>query len=235
MNKINLPLRIALTTVWLTTACLSGLPMATSVPAPASSTPNLALTSRVQTLTAAPTLTLINTPILATETATMTLTPFPSITPLPTETATATKTPFGYRPTATPGDPSILDLTKTPDPNEGFTAPEGSDYRCLLVSKSLDDWVVVPPDSMYKISWDLLNIGKKVWDNGVKLVFVDGERMNAEKTVDLRKDVKFGQDINVVNTLYTPKAPGQYRGVWGLMVMKNKNLFCTFTVKITIQ
>lgn len=233
-TKNNLPLRVFLATIFLTTACLVDL-----APTPAAPTPDLASTAKVETLTAAPSLTPTWTPILPTETATITLTPFPSITPLPSATPTMTETPFGYFETATPLPtlpPSAVPLptSETPDPDEGFSAPLGSEYACALISKTPADWTQLVPGEVFKVTWKLVNVGSKKWDDGVKAVFIEGARMNAPREELLRRDVKRGEEALIVTTINAPKAAGQYRAVWGLRVTKTDRIFCMFTVKVTI-
>jgi hypothetical protein len=235
MNRANAPFLIALATILAASACLVTLP----APAPVAVTPapDLALTGKAQTLTAAPTATFTATQILATDTPKITLTPFPSITPLPSATPTFTETPFGYFETFTPVPPSVTvqATVETPDPVEGFSNERGSDYACKLVGKFPPDWTVLPARSMSKASWTLVNIGRKTWDDMVAVEFIEGSRIGTEKKYALVKDVKPGLDIKPTITIFTPKESGHYRSVWGLRSIKTGRLFCTFTIKIIVQ
>jgi hypothetical protein len=235
MNKSKTPVLIALATVLAASACLTTLSAPASIPA--TLTPDLVMIGKAQTLTAAPTATFTLTPIRATDTPTITLTPFPSITPLPTATNTPTETPFGYVETATPLPPTVTAVATvgTPDPAEGASSGYGMDYACKLASKSPLDWTVLPARSMWKVSWTLINTGRKTWDSGVKIVWIEGARIGVEREYSLVKDVKSYQDITPVITILTPKEPERYRSVWGLRQTKTGRLFCTFTVKIVVK
>jgi hypothetical protein len=50
----------------------------------------------------------------------------------------------------------------------------------------------------------------------------------------LRQDVKPGRETALVTTFYAPKAPGHYRAVWGLRVIKTERIFCMFTINVTV-
>jgi hypothetical protein len=235
MNKAKVPVLIALATVLAASACLVTLPAPASVPA--TPIPNLALTGKVQTLTAAPTATFSSTPVPATYTSTITLTPFPSITPLPTSTFTATVTPIGFFASRTPTSTLSPTPIESPDPAEGQTTDWGSDYRCSLIDKSPSNWTVMPPGGHFRASWTLLNSGHKTWQaNQMTLTFIEGTQMNGpNKVFRLVKDVRPGQTTTVYAFIYPPKVPGNYRAVWGLYWTRNNSLFCTFTVKVTVK
>jgi hypothetical protein len=97
------------------------------------------------------------------------------------------------------------------------------------------NWVVLPARALYKVSWTLINVGKKTWDSGVEIVWIDGNKIGVERQYSFVKDVKVGQSSSPVITILTPRQPGRYRSVWGLRVLKTGHLFCTFTVKIVVQ
>jgi hypothetical protein len=155
---------------------------------------------------------------------------------LPTATSTPTETPFGYFETHTPIPPTatVHAVGETPDPAEG-ASNEFGDYTCKLISKSPQNWAVIPTRTMWKVSWTLLNTGPKIWDDNVAIVWVEGTRLGVEKRYHFVKDVKAGEDVRAVITILTPKETGNYRSVWGLRSVKTNLLFCTFTIKITVQ
>lgn len=89
---------------------------------------------------------------------------------------------------------------------------------------------------MYKVSWTLYNSGKKRWQAGdIALTYIDGPKLGTEKTFNLVKDVKVGENTKPALNIVTPKEPGNYRTVWGMRLNKNNHIFCTFTIKITVQ
>jgi hypothetical protein len=213
-------------------ACLVALPGPASAPAPVS--PAVAQTEGVKSAasTAAFTATLLN----PTLTPSITMTAFPSITPLP---ATATQTPFGFvaSKTPVPPTPEISPTTEPPDPDEGATDDWGSPTRCSLVGRSPEKWSVIKAGRQYKVSWTLLNSGTKTWQaNQMVLVYYDGAKLTPpeQKKTQLSRDVRVGQTITPVITITAPKLPGHYRSVWSLRLLDGR-VFCTFTIKLTVE
>jgi len=238
-KRTSAPFLIALAMILVASACLATLP----VPDMAISTltPNLTTTKLSQFLTSAPRITILPTQVVPTVAMLEAGTPtaFPSITPLPTATPTFTETPFGFVASPTPVPPTDTPIAKveTPDPDEGATDEWGSDYRCSLIAKSPADWTVVPPKGKYKVSWTLLNSGHKNWQaDGIRLDYMAGVNLSgSEKTQSLIRDVKVGETITPVINIYPPKEPGHYRTLWALRLIKNGHIFCTFTIKVTVQ
>ena len=166
-----------------------------------------------------------------------TMTAFPSITPLPTATSTFTETPFGFRASLTPEPPTqvIISTREAPDTAEGATDEWSSPTRCSLMSKSPASWAILQPHHQYRVTWTLLNSGTRTWQSeAMFLIFYDGVKLSSTKIAKLPKDVKIGQSITPAITIITPKNPGRYRSVWALR-LTNGRIFCTFTIRITVQ
>jgi hypothetical protein len=236
MNRAQAPLLIAMAVLLVASACLVALPG----PAPAPASPPSPASAQTEganpaVSTAVFTATLLN-PTLA---PSITMTAFPSITPLPSATATATDTPPGFVASRTPVPPTpvISPTVEPPDTQEGATDDWGSPTRCSLVGRSPEKWAVVRAGRQYKISWTLLNSGTKTWQaNQMVLVYYDGVKLTApnQKKELLTRDVRVGQTITPVITITTPKLPGHYRSVWALRLLSGR-VFCTFTVKLTVE
>jgi hypothetical protein len=128
----------------------------------------------------------------------------------------------------------VQPTAEPPDPVEGASNERG-DYRCRLVTKSPANWAVLPARSLWKVSWTLINTGPKTWDNSVVIAWIEGNKIGVEKQYNFIKDVKPGQDVKAIISVLTPAKPGNYRSVWGLRSLKTNNIFCMFTVKITIE
>lgn len=234
MKKTQRPFLIAMITVLVASACLVGLPVPAS--SPAGTLPAFGQTQVVKPV--GPSATFVATRLKLTQTPSITMTSFPSITPLPSATATATETPFGFAPTGTPvpATDASVPTTESADPDEGYTDEWGSTTRCSLISKSPEDWTVVPPLEKYKVSWTLFNSGTKTWQaNEMILTYIDGAKLTPEKKDVLKKDVRVGQTITPVINIYPPKAAGKYKSVWGLRMIKTGHIFCTFTIKIAVR
>ena len=235
MNRTQIHLLIALGVVLVASACLVALPAPASSVGPTS--PVLAKTEVVNQI--APTAVFTSTRASPTQSLPSTMTPFASITPLPTATSTATETPIGFFPTFTPVPPTavITPTKEPPDTQEGATDDWGSPTRCSLISKNPTNWSVVRGGRQYKVSWTLLNSGTKTWQaNEMVLVYYDGVKLTApnNKKSLLSRDVRVGQTITPVITITTPKLPGHYRSVWALRLL-NGHVFCTFTIKLTVE
>ncbi len=234
MNRLKIPLLIAMTVNLVASACLVTLPVPASQPASPAPAATQTQKSKLSAATPIPSATHMD----PTLTPSNTMTPFPSITPLPTATATATETPFGFLPSPTLGSPTdvLTPTVQTTDPDEGFTTEWGSPQRCSLMEKSPFDWMEVPPLGKYKVSWTLLNSGTRNWQaNEMILTYVAGARLTIDKKESLLRDVRVGETITPVINIYPPKEPGRYRSVWGLRMIKTGRLFCTFTIKITVK
>jgi hypothetical protein len=218
-------------------ACITTLPAPAS--APPTPSPDFAGTQLAKSRTSSvPTGLPSATHVIPTLAPTITMTLFPSITPLPTGTATFTPTPFGFKPSPTPAPPTIAIsvTTQATDSADGYTTDWGSDYRCTLISKTPPSGTIVPPLQKYKVSWTLFNSGHKKWQNGnLLLVYLDGAKISSDSPVSLVRDVRVGESITPVINIFPPKDPGNYRSVWGLRLNTGLKVFCTFTFLVTVS
>lgn len=219
--------------ILMVTACQAApsVPAAVSIPSSSvdSVTPTYALPE--------PSITFTPTEILPTNTSTITTTAFPSITPLPTATDTFTPTPVGFHASDTPEPPTpvIIPTTEVPDLAEGETDDWGSETRCSLISKTPENWTVVKPKSQIKVTWTLMNTGIKTWQaQNMFLMYLDGAKLSKTENIKLIRDVRVRQTITPALIIVTPKLPGHYRSVWGIRLTSGR-VFCTFTIKITVQ
>jgi len=233
MKRVRAPLLIALVMILAASACLVGLPAPSSLPTSPAGEVTEAKEINPNAITAAFTVTREN----PTQTPSVTMTAFPSITPLPTATATFTETPYGFKASETPTI-FVIPTKESIDIDEGATDDWGSPTRCSLITKSPMDWAVVHPGTQYKASWTLYNSGIKTWQaNQMVLVYVDGAKLTAasQKKTSLNSDVRVGRTITPIITITAPKLPGHYRAVWGLRLLKDNRIFCTFTIKVFVQ
>lgn len=212
--------------VLATSACSPVLP-APPDSGPASSTPDLAATGLIQTLTAAPSLT-----PSPQKTSTVTLTALPSNTLLPTITSIPSLTPIPSLTKAGEGG-----ITSTPSGDQTGT-PTG-DYACEFISKSPANWTILKPRAAFDGSWKVKNTGTKPWNVGqISLVYTDGTKFQEDKnkkTYGLDADVKTGDSVDLIVDMITPKLDGYYSANWGLMVNATKITFCNLTIKIIVQ
>jgi hypothetical protein len=78
-----------------------------------------------------------------------------------------------------------------------------------------DGWPVYP-GQVFKKTWRLKNIGTCTWTRSYTLVFAGGEQMGGLSAVNLPKDVRPGETVDVSVDLMAPSVPGLYRGYWHL-------------------
>lgn len=228
MHRVKVTLLISMVLMIVASACQVGLPSPASAPVIASPVSGLDVVDQVQK----PAFTA--TRIGLTVAPSKTMTPFPSITPLP---ATPTETPFGFVASNTPTE-EIIPTTEPPDPDEGATDDWGSPTRCSLISKTPSNWTVIGPGAQTKASWTLLNSGTEKWQaNEMVLVYYDGAKLTLpdNKKTTLPRDVRVGQTVTASILITAPKLPGHYKSVWALRLNSNDRVFCTFTIKIFVQ
>lgn len=233
MNRIKFIISIMTAVVLLVTACQASPSVSTAVFVQSddltAGTPTVALPE--------PSITFPPTNPLPTLTPSITTTAFPSITPLPTATDTFTPTPIGFIASDTPEPPTqvIIPTTEVPDLAEGATDDWGSATRCSLISKNPENWTLLKPKSQIKVSWTLMNTGIKTWQSQQMFVtYLDGARLSKTENISLVRDVRVRQTISPALIIVAPKLPGHYRSVWGIRLTSGR-IFCTFTIKITVQ
>jgi hypothetical protein len=194
-------------------------------------TPDALMTALVQTLTAiyAPTdiPTSTSTAIPPTQPPTETPIPFPTITPVPSFTPQPSFTPFGTPP------PGVI-MTVTP--SEDGTIIDG--FGCKLIKKTPGNWTVFKSRQSFDASWTVKNIGTKKWMyGGVVVVYVEGAKFHEskDKFFNIPGDVSPNAEAVLMADFIAPKAKGNHVATWGLMETKQKLLFCTFTIMLTVK
>ncbi len=220
--KKTTPLLISLSLILTATACLTGL-SGIPTPIPPPNTPDVVLTSLVQTLTAIPAANLT----AAAQATSAAATPIISATPLPSNTPVPSLTPI---PSFTP----IFTDTTTPSETPGTPTV---DYACQLVSQKPELGAVYTPKHSLDSIWNVKNTGSETWNIGeVVLKYISGAKLQTkQKTYDLKADVVFDDTIDVAADMVTPKEPGYYKATWGLSRVADDNVFCTLTVFIVVQ
>jgi hypothetical protein len=233
MNRPKIPFWAAILSLLAATSCVVTLPAPGVVPTPAAPATGMV----VPTQAVAPTIASLatNTP-LPTPTATETPTLFPTITPFPTETPIPSETPTSSITNTPDTGVTSADLTQTASEPEVSGNPIGSEYACMFIDKSPDNWTVMKPRKDFDAVWQLRNAGTKSWQiGGVKLVFIEGTRMNGARVIDLASDIKPNKNGKVAVDLQAPKEEGKYVSVWGLRNMRTNQLFCIFSIKIVVK
>lgn len=116
-------------------------------------------------------------------------------TPAPVITAIPTSTPVPS--TATPLPVSCLDATFLED----ATVPDGTTFT---------------PNTRFLKEWRLRNAGTCTWTTDYELVFVGGNRLDAQRAIPLSEPVSPGESAELGVYMFAPRTPGDYRGFWML-------------------
>lgn len=159
----------------------------------------------------------------------------PSATPLPTNTplsqpTAALPTAAGALPTGNAAALPTVSFNTTPNttPLVGFTplagAPAGSGSSGASVCNSLTyvadltypDGSVFDGGEDFEKTWQVKNSGTCKWDEGYKLVFMEGDEELDPVDVRLKSDtfVNAGATAELSVDLTAPLAAGTYRGTW---------------------
>jgi len=154
-----------------------------------------------------------DTPLPPTESPTATQTEYPTITPAPSLTPIPSFTPIGVRPTSTPM------------------------MACAVVEKSPENWESFKPRESFDGIWKVKNTGSTNWNpQRVVFKFLNGARLFADaQEYKLKADVKPGSQVLLIADLVAPKGRGEYASTWGLVDLRFNSVFCSFTVKITVE
>ncbi len=170
-------------------------------------------------------------------TATITLTFFPTITPLPTATLTPSITPtpqISETPTPLPSDQALL--TQAATTPEVYSDPVGSEYACQFIDKKPGNWAIYPPKTAFDAIWKLRNVGTKTWaGTTVRVYLLEGPKFSRERSQDLYEEIKPDKIGLVKVDMITPKEEGYYAATYGLRAMRTGHIFCTFTVRIIVK
>ncbi len=137
--------------------------------------------------------------------------------PAPTEPAAPTSTRTSPLPTNTPAPTATPLPTNTPLPT---LTPTPKPLPCNA-AKFIDD-VTVPdgtafaPNTDFTKTWRLQNSGTCTWTTEYDLIYVDGSQMDGKKAVDMPRNVKPGETVDLSVVLTSPAKSGDYRGYWML-------------------
>lgn len=114
--------------------------------------------------------------------------------------------------------PSALPATNTltPLPPQATTASAACDEAEFVADVTIPDGTTIQPGTKFTKTWQIRNSGTCTWKTTYSLVFSNGEQMGAAASVNLVKEVK-PQEIIDISVLFTaPTAPGAYASYWKL-------------------
>ncbi len=226
MSSKSLGLKIIL--VMTVAAVLAGCTSAATTVAPTSGTNtdqqatlDSLRTQVAQTVIANPTLVPpTETPVLETNTPTVTSTPTSTVTPL----ATSTPLPPTLTPTRTP-----VPWTSTPV----YTATS-TVYNCTITE--VKSPATVKKGEGFDGWWVVKNTGTEAWVHGdIDIKYISGTKFqeSGQDVVDLKSDVAHDATYNVIIDMVAPSTTGTYYATWALV--RSGMTVCTLplTVKVT--
>jgi len=116
--------------------------------------------------------------------------------------------------------------TNTPQPSASYTntpaplIPTAIPIPCNRVEYVKDvtfvDGSIIAPGATFTKVWRLKNTGSCTWNAKYALVFVSGDRMQADKHIPINRDVFPGETVDLSVVLVAPIEKGRYRGYWML-------------------
>jgi len=133
-----------------------------------------------------------------------TITPIISTTEVPTATAEPTWTA-----TAAPTQTATESPTFTP-------VPEPCNAAEFIKDVTIQDGTSFSPGADFTKIWRLKNVGTCAWTSDYELVYVEGSRMEGERSQALPGLVKPGETVDIEIELEAPEDPGYYKGLWKL-------------------
>ena len=153
------------------------------------------------------------------------------LTPSETPTPAPTRTP---RPTETSTPRIVLSPTRTATatrlPTLTFTS---SPYQCRIVEQSPKDGTTVKIESTVSVRWTIRNIGPTTWDaKAIDFLQVSGDKVAVASRLDLPRDVKTGEDVEIKVELEMTDRTGIYRTDWRLVFVEGGFSFCPVYIEV---
>jgi hypothetical protein len=117
--------------------------------------------------------------------------------------------------------------------------PSG-EYACELTSKSPTNWTVFRPRHDFDGTWEVKNTGRQIWKAGgaVLMAFTDGAKLQKNKNIKsfpLSNDIEPNESVTLVIDMIAPPNEGAYVSNWGLMLNKDKSIFCKLSMRIKVE
>ncbi|MGI6250788.1 MAG: NBR1-Ig-like domain-containing protein [Anaerolineaceae bacterium] len=129
--------------------------------------------------------------------------------------------------TTTPESPSTVPTSApavvavTPLPTRVQPTPTATPVPCnwagFVSDVTIPDGTTIAAGTTFTKTWRLKNIGSCIWDTRYDMAFVKGDQMGAPSYVDMPKDVKPGETIDLSVTMTAPTATGNYTGYFALV------------------
>lgn len=109
----------------------------------------------------------------------------------------------------------VVPATPTPKPT-ATPIPRPCNAVKFVADVTIPDGTNFSPDTEFTKTWRLENEGTCNWTSDYDLIFVDGNRMEARKAIELPGRVKPGERVDLSVIMLSPEGAGDYRGFWML-------------------
>lgn len=120
-------------------------------------------------------------------------------------------------PSATPSlIPTATQVFPTPLPPTATSRPVRCNAAAFIRDVTVPDGTSLAPGVDFTKVWRLQNVGSCTWDRNYSVVFVDGDRLSASRSVPLPKVVEPGETVDVGVEMAAPSRQGRYTGYWML-------------------
>jgi len=145
-----------------------------------------------------------------------TWTPVPSLlvteTLLPSSTPQPSPTSFSL-PTFTPTFTPTMTPTETP---EATVTPTPGEDQAAFVTQKPQDGTALSPGADIDVIWTVENIGINRWDEDYYYKYSSGWDGHKQNKYNLSKNVRVGDEVNLVVDMIAPNKSGTYTTVWKL-------------------
>lgn len=156
-------------------------------------------------------------------TATNTVVPTATNTLAPTATQAATST----TPQATAAQPGAL----TPVPTATKAAPPpqpATGDKAEYLDQSPKDGTTITKNSEFAMKFVVKNTGTTTWTPKYNLRFYAGERLNSPTDLNMPRDVKPGETVELAFNLKAPDKTGKTNTVWVLSNADGRNFYSIY-------
>jgi len=159
------------------------------------------------------------------------LTRISALTPsaTPTLEPTATNTPEPPTPTVMqPSPAATTPVVLIPSATQAIILPVGTstpDNAKWMADVTIPDNSPIAPNAKFTKTWRILNAGTTTWNKDYRLIFIDtmkdgsftGQLLGTIKEVNLTKDVKPNESIDVSVDMVAPGTTGTYTSYWRML------------------
>jgi hypothetical protein len=129
----------------------------------------------------------------------------------PTATLAVSATNTQPAPTATLAPPTSTSVPPTNTP-----VPRPCDAIEFVKDVTVPDGTSFVPGAYFTKIWQVRNAGTCTWTSSYSLVFSDGDRMGAPKSMSLPREVRPGEAVDLSIYFTAPGSSGRHRGYWML-------------------